>query len=70
MLCPSDDAGSRQLRNEFNVYLTLEKTYHSGEFGIAPRFYGTFKSNRVDALILDLCEGILSEWGELSAPER
>ena len=26
------DAGSRQrLRNEFNVYLTLEKAYHSGQ---------------------------------------
>ena len=73
-LCPSDNASSRQqLRiNEFIVYLTLEKTYHFGELRdrIAPRYYGSFKGNGVDFLILDLCEGILNEWGELSAPER
>ena len=65
MLRPSD-AGSRQrLRNEFNVCLTLEKAYHSGELRDrnAPRCYGAFKGNRVDVLILDLCEDI----GESSA---
>ena len=72
LLRPSD-AGSRQrLRNEFNIYLTLEKAHHSGQLRdrIAPRCYGAFKGNRVDVLILDLCEGILNQWGELSAPER
>jgi hypothetical protein len=67
------DADSRQrLRNEFNVYLTLDKAYQSGQLSdrIAPCCYGAFKSNRVGVLILDLCDGTLNEWGELSAPER
>jgi hypothetical protein len=71
-LRPSD-AGSRQrLRNEFNTYLILDRAYHSGQLHdrIAPRCYGAFKGNGVDVLILDLCDGILNQWGELSAPER
>ena len=69
----SSDADSRKrLRNEFNVYLTLEKAYHSGQLRdrIAPRCYGAFKGNGVDVLILDLCEGILNEWGDLNPQER
>jgi len=72
VLLPSD-AGSRQrIRNEFNAYLTLDRAYHSGQLRdrIAPRCYGAFKGNRVDVLILDLCQGTLNQWGELSAPER
>jgi hypothetical protein len=72
VLRPSD-AGSRQrLCNEFNVYLTLDRAYHSAQLRdrIAPRCYGAFKGNGVDILILDLCEGTLNQWGELSAPER
>ena len=72
VLLPSD-AGSRQrLHNEFNVYLTLDTAYHSGQLGdrIAPRCYGAFKGNRVDVLILDLCKGTLNQWEELHAPER
>ncbi|KAM6493292.1 hypothetical protein JOM56_011426 [Amanita muscaria] len=72
VLRPSD-AGSRQrLRNEFSVYLTLEKAHQAGQLRdrIAPRCYGAFKGNRMDVLILDLCDGILHEWGDLSAPER
>jgi hypothetical protein len=67
------DAGSRRrLRNEFNVYLTLEKAYQFGKLRdrIAPRCYGAFKGERVDVLILDLCDGVLNDWGELSASER
>ena len=72
VLRPSDADSRQRLRNEFNIYLTLEKAYHSGLLGdrIAPRCYGAFKGNRVDVLILDLCEGILNQWDELSAPER
>ena len=72
MLRPSDADSQQRLRNEFNVYLTLEKAYHSGQLRdrITPRCYGAFKGNCVDVLILDLCEGILNQWGELSAPER
>ncbi|KIM44998.1 hypothetical protein M413DRAFT_17851 [Hebeloma cylindrosporum] len=72
VLRPSD-AGSRQrLRNEFKGYLALEKAYHTGQLPdrIAPGCYGAFKGNRVDVLIHDLCEGVLNQWGELSAPER
>ena len=72
VLRPSD-AGSRQrLRSEFNIYLDLEKAYHTGQlrYRIAPRCYGAFKGNHMDVLILDLCEGILNQWEELSAPER
>ena len=72
VLRPSDAETRRRLRNEFNVYLSLEKAYHSGQLRdrIAPRCYGAFKGNRVDVLILDLCEGVLNQWGELSTPER
>ena len=50
----------------------MEKVYHSGQLRdrIAPRCYGAFKGNRVNVLILDLCEGVLNQGGELSAPER
>jgi hypothetical protein len=68
----SDAASRQRLRSEFEVYLSLEEAYQSGKLPdrIAPRCYGAFKGNRVDVLILDLCEGILNQWGELSAPER
>ncbi|KIM80579.1 hypothetical protein PILCRDRAFT_73114 [Piloderma croceum F 1598] len=67
------DADSRQrLRNEFNVYLILDEVYQSGRLcdHIAPRCYGAFEGNTVDVLILDLCDGILNAWDELSASER
>ncbi|KIL58963.1 hypothetical protein M378DRAFT_27259 [Amanita muscaria Koide BX008] len=67
------DADNRQrLRNEFKIYLTLEKAYQSSQLDdrIAPRCYGAFKGDGVDVLILDLCDGVLDEWGELSDPER
>ena len=72
VLRPSDAGRRQQLRDEFNVYLTLEKAYHSGQLRdrIALRCYGAFKGNHVDVLILDLCEGILNQWWELSAPEQ
>jgi hypothetical protein len=67
------DAGSRQrIRNEFKVYLALDKAYQSGQLlnRIAPCCYGAFKGKHMDALILDLCDGTLNDWGELSAPEQ
>ncbi|KAM6496456.1 hypothetical protein JOM56_009162 [Amanita muscaria] len=67
------DADNRQrLRNEFKIYLTLEKAYQSSQLHdrIAPRCYGAFKGDGVDVLIFDLCDGVLNEWGELSDPER
>ena len=68
VLLPFDASSRQRIRNEFNIYLTLDKAYHSGQLRdrIAPRCYGVFKGNRVDVLILYLCEGILNQWGELS----
>ncbi|KIL54824.1 hypothetical protein M378DRAFT_174006 [Amanita muscaria Koide BX008] len=72
VLRPSDTDSRQRLHNEFDVYLTLDNAYQSGQLHdrIAPRCYGAFKGNRVTVVILDLCDSILSEWGELSAPER
>jgi hypothetical protein len=67
------DADNRQrLRNEFDVYLILDGAYQSGKIcdHIAPRCYGAFEGEGVDVLILDLCDGDLNAWEELSAPER
>ena len=72
MLRRSDTDKRRRLRNEFDVYLTLDEAYQSGQLcdRIAPRCYGAFEGNGVDILILDLCDGILTVWDELSASER
>ncbi|KAM6493293.1 hypothetical protein JOM56_011427 [Amanita muscaria] len=72
VLRPSDAGSRERLRNEFNVYRTLDKAHQFGQLRdrIAPRCYGAFKGNRMDILILDLCDGILNEWRDLSAPER
>jgi hypothetical protein len=68
----SDTDKRQRLRNEFDVYLTLDEAYQSGQLRdrIAPRCYGAFEGNGVDVLILDLCDGILTVWDELSASER
>ena len=68
-----DDADKRQrLHDEFKIYLTLEKAYQSGRLRnrIAPRCYGAFDGDGMGILILDLCDGVLNHWGELSDPER
>ena len=72
MLRPSDADSRLRLRNEFNVYLTLDKAYQSGQLPncIAPRCYGAFTGKCMDFLILDLCDSILNGWRELSAPEQ
>jgi hypothetical protein len=67
------DADKRlRLHNEFDIYLTLEKAYQSDQLPdrIAPCCYGAFEGEGVNVLILDFCDGVLSEWGELSDPER
>jgi hypothetical protein len=67
------DADSRQrLHNEFYVYLRLEEAYQSGQLPdrIAPHCYGAFEGDGVDVLILELCDGILRAWAELSDSER
>ena len=72
MLCRADAAKRQRLHDEFNIYLTLEKAYQSRRLHdrIAPRCYGAFEGDGVIVLILDLCDGVLNEWGELSDPER
>ncbi|KAF8815208.1 hypothetical protein BYT27DRAFT_7226480 [Phlegmacium glaucopus] len=67
------DADNRQrLHDEFNIYLTLEKAYQSCQphDRIAPRCYGAFEGDGVAVLILDSCDGVLNEWGELTDSER
>jgi hypothetical protein len=68
----SDTDCRKRLRNEFNAYLTLDEAYQSGQLcdRIAPRCYGAFEGNGVDVLILDLCDGNLNDWDELSPSER
>ena len=72
VLRPSDRENRQRLRNEFKVYLILDKAYQSGRLHdrIAPRCYGAFEGSRMDVLILDLCDGILNSWDDLSASER
>ncbi|KIM76170.1 hypothetical protein PILCRDRAFT_98772 [Piloderma croceum F 1598] len=54
-----------------NVYLILDKAHQSGQLHdrIALRCYGAFEGNGVDILILDLCNGVLNAWDELSTSE-
>ena len=68
----SDADSQQRLRNEFNVYLTLEEAYQSGQLRdhITPRCYGAFEGDGMNALILELCGGILTEWNELNDSER
>jgi hypothetical protein len=72
VLRPSDTGNRQRLRNEFKIYLTLDEAYQSGRLRerIAPRCYGGFEGSRMDVLILDLCDGILNSWDDLSASER
>lgn len=60
------------LRNEFNIYLTLEKAYRSGQLPdrIAPFCYRAFEGDGVDVLMLDFHDHVLNTWDELSASER
>ena len=70
-LHPSDTASCQQLHNKFRVYLSLEEAYKSGKLCdcIASHCYGAFEGDAMDVLILELCDGILGEWDELSDSE-
>jgi hypothetical protein len=72
VLCPSETENQQRLRNEFKIYLILDEAYQSGRLcnHIAPCCYGAFEGNGIDVLILDLCDGILNSWDELSTSER
>jgi hypothetical protein len=68
--------GERQrcerFHNEFRIYLMLETAYQSGKVRhqIAPRCYGAFAGDDIYVLILELCNGALNDWDELSSSER
>jgi len=72
LLRPSDSDRQLRLRNEFNVYLALEEAHQSGRLRdrIAPYCYGAFEGDGADAIILELCNGILRSWDELCDLER
>jgi hypothetical protein len=72
VLRPSDTEKRQQLRNEFKIHLILNEAYESGRLHdlITPRCYGAFEGSRVDVLILDLCDGVLNSWDDLSASGR
>jgi hypothetical protein len=68
----SEAASRERLRNEFKAYLVLEEAYQSGNLPnrIAPQCYGAFEDDTMDVLLLELCDGILRGWDELSNLER
>jgi hypothetical protein len=72
LLRRSDAASRQRLHNEFEIYLSLEEAYQSGKLPdrITPHCYGAFEGDAMDVLILELCDGILREWDELSDSER
>ena len=72
VLRPSDAEKQQRLRNEFKIHLILDEAYQSGRLHdrIAPRCYGAFEGYCMEVLILDLCDGILNSWDDLSASER
>ncbi|KAH9004932.1 hypothetical protein EDB86DRAFT_3186805 [Lactarius hatsudake] len=58
--------------NEFEVYLSLEIGYQSGQLRdrITPHCYGAFEGGRTDILILELCGDTLKGWDELNFSEQ
>jgi hypothetical protein len=68
---PEDVAKRQRLRREFDMYARVERAYHSGELAerFAPRFFGAFRSKRMDALIMELHGDALSDWNDLSLLE-
>jgi hypothetical protein len=72
VLRPSDIENRQWLRDEFKIYLILDEAYQSGQLRncITLHCYGLFEGNSIDILILDLCDGILNSWDELSASEQ
>ena len=72
LLRHSDADSQHRLRNEFNIYLILEKAYPKKRLldQITPRCYGAFEGDGMNVLILELCDGILMDWDELNDSER
>ena len=72
MLRSSDIAARKRFRNEFDIYITMERAYRSGKLRdrIAPRCYGAFEGKNIDILILDLHNTVLVSWDDLKPQEQ
>ena len=72
MLCSSDIEARKRLRNEFDVYIAMERAYQSGKLRnrIAPRCYGAIEGKYTDVLILDLHNAVLDSWDDFKLEER
>ncbi|KAH8998502.1 hypothetical protein EDB92DRAFT_1177410 [Lactarius akahatsu] len=68
----SDVERQQRFYNEFEVYLSLEIAYQSGQLRdrITPHCYGAFEGGRTDVLILGLCGDTLKGWDELNFSEQ
>ncbi|KAH9042056.1 hypothetical protein EDB85DRAFT_1857198 [Lactarius pseudohatsudake] len=68
----SDVERQQRFYNEFEVYLSLEIAYQSGQLRdcITPHCYGAFGGGRTDVLILGLCGDTLKGWDELNFSEQ
>ncbi|KAH9017321.1 hypothetical protein EDB85DRAFT_2096490 [Lactarius pseudohatsudake] len=68
----SDVERQRPFYNEFEVYLSLEIAYRSGQ--LRDRFtlhcYGAFEGDGTGVLILELCGDTLNDWDELNISEQ
>lgn len=71
LLRSSDSELRQRLCNEFKVYLTLEEAYQSGRLRdrLTPHCHGAYSGDRLDALILELCDSTLEGWNNLSNSE-
>ncbi|KAF8274292.1 hypothetical protein EI94DRAFT_1768825 [Lactarius quietus] len=58
--------------SDSEIYRSLEMAYHTGQLRdrITPHFYGAFKGDGIDALILELGDFTLHSWDELGSSER
>ena len=67
-----DTEYQQRFYDELEVYLTLEMAYQSGKLQhhITPYCYGAFTGNKIDVLILELCDGVLHNWDGLNVLER
>jgi hypothetical protein len=74
MLHSSNIKARKRLRNEFEIYITMEKAYQSGKLQnrIAPRCYGAYEGKYIDVLILDLHNTVqvFDSWDGFRLEER
>jgi hypothetical protein len=71
ILSPDDDSKRRRLRSEFGIYSLLELAFRSGKLArrISPQCYALFGSRRLDALIMELHDSLISTWDDLGSSE-